>query len=88
MGDVSEANLHPIHTRLGRTALKWSAQDLADHADVGIATLWRFEAGDNVRASSKRALIDALERGGVVLLNGNSPGVRLPANDTEARDCA
>jgi hypothetical protein len=69
--------------RAGRALLDWSQDQLADLADVGVATIRRMEAQSGLIGGSSRsvwALQAALERGGVVFLNdedGLGPGVRL-----------
>lgn len=48
---------------MARVALKWTTDDLAEHASVGRMTVARFERGDGVAADSvekmRKALADA-----------------------------
>lgn len=71
--------------RAARALLRWSTKDLAERAGVGIATVHRAEAVDdmpgmNVRTLSK--LKQAFESAGVIFLDAGDnrdggPGVRL-----------
>ena len=49
---------------MARNGLGWRAQDLADKAGVGYATVARFEAGANIADASRAKLAAALEAGG------------------------
>lgn len=63
--------------RAARTLLQWSAQDLADSAGVGIATVRRFETIDCVPTGQVRVLSAiqlALKNAGVEFIG--SPGDR------------
>jgi len=46
---------------MGRAALSWSRQDLATAADLGVATVVRFESGQQVSADSVTAMRSAME---------------------------
>ncbi|WBY08325.1 helix-turn-helix transcriptional regulator [Sphingomonas sp. 7/4-4] len=46
---------------MARAALEWSAQDLADAAGVGYATVARFELGKSVQDATVAKLRSALE---------------------------
>jgi transcriptional regulator with XRE-family HTH domain len=66
--------------RAARAILRWSAQDLADRANVGIQTIKRFEAVDGVPPSRSSTLLDvkaALEAAGIEFIGspGNDPGI-------------
>ena len=68
--------------RAARALLRWSAQDLADSAGVGIQTIKRFEAVDGVPPSRSATLLDvqsALVAAGVEFIGSpeDAPGVRL-----------
>lgn len=68
--------------RAARALLQWSAQDLADSAGVGIATVRRFETIDGVPTGQVRVLSAiqlALEDAGVEFIGtpDDRPGVRL-----------
>ena len=68
--------------RAARSLIRWSADDLANAAKVGIATIRRFETQDGVPAGQVRVL-DAikltLEAAGIEFLGSpeDGPGVRL-----------
>ena len=68
--------------RAGRALLKWSAEDLANAAGVGIATVRRLEVVNGVPSCQVRileALKATLELAGVSFIGTpqDSPGVRL-----------
>ena len=68
--------------RAARALLKWSAEDLAKEAGVGIATVRRFELDKGVPSGQVRilgALKASLEAGGVEFIGTpeHRPGVRL-----------
>ena len=69
--------------RAARILLGWSALDLADVANLGIATVKRFESGQTVAANSIAQMATALRDGGIVLLapgeasTSGGAGVRL-----------
>lgn len=68
--------------RAARALLRWTAQDLADQAILGISTIHRMEQSHGVPKVATQNLIAvqrALEAGGVRFLpaNGNGPGVCL-----------
>lgn len=69
--------------RAARALLDWSAQQLADHASIGVATVRRFESGSVVASSSVEAMIATLAAAGITFIaageaspNGGD-GVRL-----------
>ena len=68
--------------RAARALLKWSAEDLAKEAGVGIATIRRFELDKGVPSGQVRilgALKTTLEAGGIEFIGTpeDCPGVRL-----------
>ena len=68
--------------RAARALLKWSAEDLANEAGVGIATVRRFELDTGVPSGQVRilgALKATLEVGGVEFVGTpeDRPGVRF-----------
>lgn len=79
------AMLTGLQIRAARALLKWSTKDLADKAVVGIATVHRAEAVDDVPSMNSRTLMKlkhTFEEGGVQFLDGpysgdGGPGVRL-----------
>jgi len=50
--------------RMARTGLGWRAQDLADKAGVGYATVARFEAGSAIADESRQKIEQALADAG------------------------
>jgi predicted transcriptional regulator len=69
----------PIQCRMARTALDWSSADLARAAEVGQATVTRFETGRDARMSTVEKLRSALETAGIAFIaeNGGGAGVRF-----------
>jgi len=69
--------------RGARALLGWSAQDLADKARVGVATVRRYEGGSTIASGSLKAMAAALAAAGVVFISdgekssGGGAGVRL-----------
>jgi transcriptional regulator with XRE-family HTH domain len=53
---------------MGRAALRWSLDDLAEKAKVGRATIARFEAGAAARTETVALMRAALEAAGVVII--------------------
>ena len=69
-----------IQTKMARAAVGWGVRDLAREAQVGVATVTRFENGQVVPIPATLAAIRAaLESAGVIFIaeNGDGPGVRL-----------
>ncbi len=68
--------------RAARALVRWSAEDLAVAASVGVATVRRAEAEDGIPATTianRKAICGALEAAGIEFIpeNGGGPGVRL-----------
>ena len=68
--------------RAARALIRWSAEDLAREAMLGVATVRRAEAGDGpvqMTAANAAAIARALEAAGIEFIagNGNGPGVRF-----------
>jgi ribosome-binding protein aMBF1 (putative translation factor) len=68
--------------RAARGILRWSAETLAKKAEVGIQTIKRMEAVDEIPPGRTKTLSDiqrALEAAGIDFIpeNGGGPGVRL-----------
>ncbi len=60
--------------------LRWSAQELATKAGVGVSTVQRMENAVGVPSASGKnleAVQRALESAGVAFTNGGAPGVQL-----------
>jgi transcriptional regulator with XRE-family HTH domain len=72
-------------SRAGRGLLNWNQNQLADAAQIGRATIRRFEAGRRVPVPHNLAAIRrALEDAGVEFIpakNGKGVGVRLSKGD-------
>ncbi len=69
--------------RAARHGIRWTVQDLADHARVSPSTIKRIEVEDGVPPTSARNLASvkaALEAAGVEFIGSpeTGPGVRLP----------
>jgi transcriptional regulator with XRE-family HTH domain len=79
--------LRGIQIRMARTALGWSAQQLADRAHIGIATVQRAERLNAdvppITAANLFAIQRALEEAGVIFIDDGEqsliggPGLRL-----------
>lgn len=68
--------------RAARAFLRWTAQDVADAARLGVATIRRAELQDgplSVTEANAEAIRRALEAAGLEFIpeNGGGPGVRL-----------
>ena len=68
--------------RAARALLKWSADDLAKAAEIGITTIRRFETQDGVPTGQVRILDilkKTLESAGIEFIGtpDDNPGVRL-----------
>jgi hypothetical protein len=71
--------------RAGRALLRWTAQELADASKLGVATIRRADATDEIpqiTAANAAAIRQALETGGVEFIwdHGRGVGVRLARN--------
>ena len=63
--------------RAARALLDMTTHALAAAVGVSPTTINGVEAGNAVRASTEQKIVEGLERLGVEVLNGNSPGARL-----------
>jgi DNA-binding XRE family transcriptional regulator len=82
MASSSESQDHfvltPRHVSAARGLLQMTQAELAAAAGVDKKTIQSFEGGKHaLRPTRVEAIKSALERRGVVFLNGDSPGVRL-----------
>jgi len=85
MPDRSTKKVKPLSSaqiRASRGLLRWSAEDLAREAALGLATIKRAEAADyetSMTTANDLAVRRALEAAGVEFIdeNGGGPGVRL-----------
>lgn len=68
--------LSGVQIRMARGLLRWSVQDLADHASIGTSTVKRLEKGDgiarNVRLPLHEAARDAFLATGKVRFEGDT----------------
>ncbi|WP_349257209.1 helix-turn-helix transcriptional regulator [Vitreimonas sp.] len=71
------AKLTPQACKAARALLGWGVRDLAREADVGVATVARYEAGDQMRPDTIEKLKAAFEAAGVEITNGRGTGARL-----------
>ena len=75
--------------RAARALLDWTAQELAQRAGIGVATVRRFESDSVVAPNSVEAMIAALRGAGISFIAageaspGGGDGVRL--TDVEPR---
>ena len=75
--------------RAARALIKWSAEDLAKHSGVGVATIRRLEASFGTPSSNARTLEQlkrSLESAGIEFIGTpeSGPGVRLWRNAKHA----
>lgn len=89
-GNVSNSNRRNMkditgaQIRAARALLRWTSEELAKGASVGISTVRRAEAGDGVpsmTAANLKAVRAALEEAGIEFIaeNGGGAGVRFRA---------
>ena len=74
--------------RAARAILRWTALDLAQAAEIGVATIRRLEVTEGVPASQVKtldAIQRALEQAGIEFIGSpnDAPGVRLRARNGE-----
>src|SRR3984893_3640585 len=77
--------------RAGRALLRWSADDLAKHAKLGVATIRRAEATDgplSITEANGEAVRAALEKASVEFIaeDGGGPGVRIRKSAKSAEE--
>jgi len=70
------SDLNPDNLRAAMALLRWTAADLAEHAETSEPTVNRLLAGQNVRESTREKIALAINRAGVELFNGGRPGAR------------
>ena len=68
--------------RAGRALLRWSAEDLASHTRLGVATVRRAEAQDGALTATPanvQAIQKAFEKAGLEFIpeNGGGAGIRF-----------
>jgi len=79
---MKRGSLSSAQIRAGRALLRWSADDLATEASLGVNTIRRAEVAEeeiSLTAANDLAIRRALEAAGVEFIdeNGGGPGVRL-----------
>ncbi len=74
--------MKPVHSRMARSALRWTLSDLAIAAELGRATCARFELGEKVSGDAITAMRSAFENAGVQFVDsGKWSGAVLPPSD-------
>jgi ribosome-binding protein aMBF1 (putative translation factor) len=71
-----------LQIRAARAIVRWSAEELARRAKLGVATVRRAEMTDGepaITVANANAVQRALEAAGIIFVaeNGEGPGVRL-----------
>jgi DNA-binding transcriptional regulator YiaG len=74
---VTAQTMQPAHVKAARALLGWSAEELAELLPIGLATLRTFESGKDINLKSREAIFDTLNKHGIRMQNGGSPGVRI-----------
>jgi hypothetical protein len=79
---MKRGSLSSAQIRAGRALLRWSADDLAREASLGVNTIRRAEVAEeeiSLTAANDLAIRRAFEAAGVEFIdeNGGGPGVRL-----------
>ena len=76
----ASVSLTKIQCRMARAALGWSAEQLGEHASVGLSTVQRFELGGSRPTRGTLLLIrQAFEAAGVVFIEDHGVSYREPA---------
>lgn len=79
MSDISKLSAKAC--KAGRALLDWSAKDLAREARISPNSLSALEASKDgegkISDRTARKIVEAFERNGVELLNGDAPGARM-----------
>jgi len=66
--------------RAGRALIKWSAEDLAKHSGVGVATIRRLEASFGTPSSNARTLEQLKRSLSQPVLNSSEPPNQAPVS--------
>lgn len=68
----------PEQSRAGRALIGWTQTELAAASNLSMSTIRDFERGQRVPTVNNLAAIRrALEEAGIVILDGDEPGVKL-----------
>jgi transcriptional regulator with XRE-family HTH domain len=59
----------PAQCRGARGMLDWTARQLAERAGVSLPTVTRFESGRKIQALTRKAILEAIECGGIVIVD-------------------
>ena len=63
--------MRPVQLRMARAALNWTVRDLEERSLVGRNTISRYEAGNDVLASSIEKLEEVLTDEGIIFFDGD-----------------
>jgi len=83
---MSTGMMRPVQRRMARAALNWSVRDLEQRSRVGRNTISRYEAGDDILASSLAKLEEVLTDEGIVFFEGDRTygiGIGLSKRDRQ-----
>ncbi|MFZ1431563.1 MAG: helix-turn-helix transcriptional regulator [Geminicoccaceae bacterium] len=76
MTEASDRGLLPLQCRAARAMLRWSQEQLAQHASVARATIRDFENGRHrLHRSTETLIVAALTAAGVTLLGDPDIGL-------------
>jgi transcriptional regulator with XRE-family HTH domain len=65
--------------RAARALLRWTADELAEHSKLGVATIRRAESVDGpipITVANADTIVRAFEEVGIEFIDGDAPGVR------------
>ena len=63
--------MRPMQLRMARAALNWTVRELEERSEVGRNTISRYEAGNDVLASSVEKMEKVLRDNGIVFFEGD-----------------
>lgn len=76
--------MNAAQCKMARAGLGWRAQDLADRAGVGYATVARFESGSDIASDSLEKLVAALaDAGAQIVPSGKWAGAVYVGRETD-----
>jgi transcriptional regulator with XRE-family HTH domain len=76
---VAETGITPDQSRIGRAAIGWSEQELADAAGVSRDAVLDLEAGSPPSEAIAVAVLDTLAEAGVSFFHGPDGSIRMRA---------